>query len=93
MASGTAPRQRTSNRKNVTAVPEPSRSRHDEIARRAFDIFISRGGNHGHDVDDWLKAEAEVNARASGESPAVNVSRRSRGNGAARTRGTRRQSS
>jgi hypothetical protein len=49
-------------------VPEPSRSRHDEIARRAFEIFLSRGGSHGHDMDDWLKAELEVNARAARES-------------------------
>ena len=30
------------------------------IARRAFQLFESRGGGHGHDVDDWLTAELEL---------------------------------
>lgn len=35
---------------------------HDEIARRAFERFIARGCQHGHDVDDWLAAEQELSA-------------------------------
>ena len=30
------------------------------IARRAFELFESRGGGHGHDVDDWITAEREI---------------------------------
>ena len=30
------------------------------IGRRAFQLFESRGGAHGHDVDDWLTAELEL---------------------------------
>jgi hypothetical protein len=30
---------------------------HEEIARRAYEIFEQRGSKHGHDVDDWLQAE------------------------------------
>jgi len=30
---------------------------HDEIARRAHDLFTQRGGQHGADVGDWLEAE------------------------------------
>lgn len=30
------------------------------IARRAYEIYEERGGNHGDDINDWLKAEAEV---------------------------------
>jgi hypothetical protein len=33
---------------------------HDQIARRAYDLFEQRGGTHGHDVDDWLQAEREL---------------------------------
>jgi HSP20 family molecular chaperone IbpA len=33
---------------------------HQNIARRAFEIFESNGGLWGHDLDDWLKAEAEM---------------------------------
>jgi hypothetical protein len=31
-----------------------------DIARRAFEIFCERGGQHGHDVDDGLHAEREL---------------------------------
>lgn len=37
------------------------------IAARAHEIFQSRGGEHGHDLDDWLQAEQEVQASSSGE--------------------------
>ena len=30
------------------------------IARRAFELFDSRGRQPGHDLDDWLRAEAEL---------------------------------
>ncbi|MGB6624631.1 MAG: Hsp20 family protein, partial [Candidatus Acidiferrales bacterium] len=33
---------------------------HDDIARRAFEIFENAGGFLGHDLDHWLKAEAEL---------------------------------
>ena len=30
------------------------------IAGRAYDLYLARGGQHGHDVDDWLRAEGEL---------------------------------
>ena len=36
---------------------EPS---HDAISRRAFELFESRGGHDGSDVNDWLLAELEL---------------------------------
>ena len=35
----------------------------DEIARRAYEIFLQRGSVPGHETDDWLQAEAELSAR------------------------------
>jgi len=32
----------------------------DEIAQRAYEIFLARGGGPGHDLDDWLQAESEL---------------------------------
>jgi hypothetical protein len=32
----------------------------DEIAQRAYELFMSRGGAHGNDLDDWLIAESEL---------------------------------
>ena len=31
-----------------------------EIARRAFELYCERGNQHGHDIDDWLRAEREL---------------------------------
>ena len=31
-----------------------------DIARRAYQIFEGNGSQHGHDVEDWLKAEREL---------------------------------
>jgi type II secretory pathway predicted ATPase ExeA/HSP20 family molecular chaperone IbpA len=32
----------------------------DSIARRAFELFESRGFEHGHDREDWLRAESDI---------------------------------
>ena len=34
-------------------------SAHD-ISHRAYERFQKRGREHGHDIDDWLVAEAEL---------------------------------
>ena len=31
-----------------------------QIANRAFEIYVSRGGDHGHDVGDWFEAERQL---------------------------------
>jgi HSP20 family molecular chaperone IbpA len=33
---------------------------YDEVRRRAFRLFESRGSLHGHDIDDWLAAERSL---------------------------------
>ena len=35
---------------------------HEEIAVRSYELFLARGGIHGHDVEDWLQAESELSA-------------------------------
>lgn len=35
----------------------------EEIRQRAYELFQERGGQHGFDQDDWLRAEAEVRSR------------------------------
>ena len=32
----------------------------DAVARRAYEIYQSRGGDHGADLDDWLEAERQL---------------------------------
>jgi hypothetical protein len=30
----------------------------EAVSRRAYSLFQARGSEHGHDVEDWLAAEA-----------------------------------
>ena len=32
----------------------------EEIARRAHQLYLQRGGEHGKDVEDWVRAEKEL---------------------------------
>jgi len=41
--------------------------RHTMIERLAYQYAESRGFAPGHDIDDWLSAESEVDARLMGE--------------------------
>jgi hypothetical protein len=74
--SPSRPKQgRTSSRKTSTpAKPvetagdrpgrEPAVSDGD-IARLAHELFLARGAEHGHDLEDWLEAERRIRNRNS----------------------------
>ncbi len=32
----------------------------DAVARRAYERFVQRGGEHGRDLEDWVEAEKEL---------------------------------
>jgi hypothetical protein len=32
----------------------------EEIARRAHELYLQRGGEHGKDVEDWVRAAKEL---------------------------------
>jgi len=40
-----------------TPAGEPSR---EEIARRAYELYLARGGADGSEQEDWLQAEREL---------------------------------
>lgn len=45
----------------ATAMEQSSpRPTYDDVARRAYELFIERGGAHGQDWDDWLSAERQL---------------------------------
>jgi hypothetical protein len=44
-----------------TNSPADAADRVESIARRAYERFQMRGGEHGCDEDDWLAAEQEMN--------------------------------
>jgi len=35
----------------------------EEIRHRAYELYELRGREDGHDVEDWLEAEAEITGR------------------------------
>jgi Protein of unknown function (DUF2934) len=38
----------------------------DAVARRAYELFLARGRAEGHDVEDWLEAERQLEAESMG---------------------------
>ncbi|MCI0390914.1 MAG: DUF2934 domain-containing protein [Acidobacteria bacterium] len=42
---------------SYTGAREPTQ---EEIERRAYELYLARGGAPGQDVDDWLQAECEL---------------------------------
>jgi hypothetical protein len=54
-----------SNARKAASPVEPSTTEHStflnhEIAQRAYEIYLARGAEHGHDVEDWIAAEREI---------------------------------
>lgn len=43
------------NRDEINFTPAP-----DEVARRAYFSYVNQGSRPGHEVQHWLKAEAEL---------------------------------
>ena len=38
----------------------PKLATENDIAKRAYQLFVERGGEHGRDLDDWLLAKREL---------------------------------
>lgn len=51
-------------KQSATVVADPSLE--EKIRLRAYALYEERGREDGHDVDDWLRAEAELTAKAVG---------------------------
>jgi DUF2934 family protein len=39
---------------------EPKKLSTQEISDRAYELYLQRGGEHGKDVEDWVRAEQEL---------------------------------
>lgn len=44
-----------------SALLEEMERQFDEVRRRAFGLFEKRGGEFGHEMEDWFRAERETN--------------------------------
>lgn len=64
-ASASAPKSIASKRKTSGTVTEIKAISHDEIAVLAHRFWAERGFQHGHDAEDWLRAEQELLRKAS----------------------------
>ena len=51
------PTEKSSESQPQTVLGAPTR---EEIELRAYQIYLDRGGVHGQDVEDWLRAEREL---------------------------------
>ena len=51
-------------KQSAAVVADPSLE--EKIRLRAYALYEERGREDGHDVDDWLRAEAELAAKAVG---------------------------
>lgn len=60
--SSVANPETTSSSRPTRVAAEPGRPgpSTEQIARRAYEIFLARGGEHGHDQEDWAQAEREL---------------------------------
>lgn len=47
--------------KKAGAKPKPT---HEQIAKRAYEIYLERGSTPGDPMQDWLRAEQELAAPA-----------------------------
>ena len=45
--------------------PNDSSPLSEAIAKRAYELYLQRGSLAGHELDDWLQAEAELSRAAS----------------------------
>ena len=54
----------------ATVTTDSKRTLENDIRYRAYALYVERGREDGHDLDDWLRAETElIEAAASDRSP------------------------
>ncbi len=47
-------------KKSPTAVTSDPQHLEHQIRLRAYELYEARGGEDGHEVEDWLRAEEEI---------------------------------
>lgn len=59
-----AKHERKSGRSPVSKRVESSSERRQQVATRAYELYAARGYRQGHEIDDWLEAEREIDRAA-----------------------------
>ena len=60
MRHSTEPRQRGAEVEQRDGLPQTASEQ--DIRRRAYEIYLERGAQPGHELEDWLQAERELTA-------------------------------
>jgi len=61
MARHATNQQTGSSKGKPSAAPKPHPGpSHEQVARRAYEVFLARGGTHGNAEQDWYQAEREL---------------------------------
>ena len=58
--NGSTESQATSTQAEAGELPVGNSARDEEIRLRAYEIYLERGEQPGHELDDWLQAEREL---------------------------------
>jgi hypothetical protein len=53
-------RERQEISKQETVMIERIETSKEDVANRAHELYVQRGGGHGKDVEDWVRAEREL---------------------------------
>ena len=64
-AAATKPRKTATKKENVVAISRSKVVSPEKIGQVAYQFWAQRGYQHGHALEDWIKAEQELLGRAS----------------------------
>jgi len=45
---------------SATSAPTEPKTLEDQVRRRAYELYEERGREDGHELEDWLRAEEEI---------------------------------
>ena len=62
MAKIAIPRSKNASGKTSSGL---SQNQLEEVQRLAYQLYLERGGEHGHDLEDWTRAESIIRSRKS----------------------------
>jgi Protein of unknown function (DUF2934) len=55
-----APMMMTATKATKAIKTAPHVPTHDEVAMRAYELYLGRGSAPGHEAEDWLAAESQL---------------------------------
>jgi hypothetical protein len=58
-----APKKDVASKAKSTTQPASLDDYIEEVKKRSYEIFLSRGGQPGAEITDWVQAEKEIKAK------------------------------